>query len=134
LLAKAYLRVILSLEADRGQFMSQKNQLFQTPPYAVEEAIKYLGQNLRIARRRRRLSIAQVAEKIGAGVRVISDAEKGKPSTAVAVYTALLWVYDLLENMREVASPLADAEGLRLAALREAHSGRLPKSEPDNDF
>jgi transcriptional regulator with XRE-family HTH domain len=114
--------------------MSQKNQLFQAPPYVVEEVLKHLGQNLRIARRRRRLSITQVAEKIGTGLRVVSDAERGKPSTAIAVYTALLWIYDFLGNMREIASPLADAEGLRLAALRETHGGRLPKSEPDNDF
>jgi transcriptional regulator with XRE-family HTH domain len=126
---------ISSLETNkRTSFMPQRNQLFQVPPYAIEETLKLLGQNLRIARKRRRLSIAQVAEKIGTGVRAVSDAEKGKSSTAVSIYMALLWVYDFLGNMKDVANPLKDPEGLRLAALKESRNGRLPKAEPDNDF
>ncbi|MDR0631534.1 MAG: hypothetical protein LBF66_03135 [Holosporales bacterium] len=116
------------------QCMPQNNQLFQAPPYAVERAIKRIGANLRVARKRRKLSIAQVAEKIGAGVRVISDAERGKPSTAISVYMALLWVYDLLGDVSDVASPLKDSEGLRLAALREARGSRSLKADMDNDF
>jgi transcriptional regulator with XRE-family HTH domain len=96
--------------------------------------LKQLGQNLRIARKRRRLSVAQAAEKIGTGVRAISDAEKGKPSTAISVYAALLWVYDLIDDMKDVASPIKDAEGLHLAMLKESRRGRSLKSEMDNDF
>jgi transcriptional regulator with XRE-family HTH domain len=122
-------------DANRGiLFMPQRNQLFQTPPYAIENSLKLLGQNLRIARKRRRLSIALVAEKIGTGVRAVSDAEKGKSSTAVSIYMALMWVYDFLGNMKDVADPLKDSEGLRLAALKESRNGRLPKAELDNDF
>jgi transcriptional regulator with XRE-family HTH domain len=114
--------------------MPQRNKLFQAPPYVIEKTLKLLGQNLRIARKRRRLSMAQVAEKIGTGVRAVSDAEKGKSSTAVAIYMALLWVYDFLGNMKNVADPLKDPEGVRLAALKEFRNGRLPKAELDNDF
>ncbi|MDR2781526.1 MAG: helix-turn-helix domain-containing protein [Holosporaceae bacterium] len=114
--------------------MPQRNQLFQATPYAIEETLKLLGQNLRIARKRRRLSIAQVAEKIGTGVRAISDAEKGKPATAISIYMALLWVYDFLGNMKGVADPLKDLEGLRLAALKESRNDRSLKAELDNDF
>jgi transcriptional regulator with XRE-family HTH domain len=114
--------------------MPQRNKLFQATPYAIEGALKLLGQNLKIARKRRRLSITQVAEKIGTGVRAISDAEKGKSSTAVSIYMALLWVYDFLGNMKDVADPFKDPEGLRLAALKESRNGRLQKAESDNDF
>ncbi|GHT92997.1 hypothetical protein FACS1894122_07570 [Alphaproteobacteria bacterium] len=114
--------------------MSQRNQLFQTPPYMVDVMLKQLGQNLKIARKRRRLSIAQVAEKIGTGVRAISDAEKGKPSTAISIYMALLWSYDLISDMKDVANPLKDAEGLHLAMQKESRHGRSLKSEMDNDF
>ncbi|GAB7140774.1 hypothetical protein RsTz2092_07270 [Deferribacterales bacterium RsTz2092] len=111
--------------------MPQTNKLFQTPPYAVEDSLRRIGLNLRIARKRRKLTIAQVAEKIGAGVRAISDAEKGKPSTAISVYIALLWAYDLLCDIKDVASPLKDVEGLHLAELKAGHSLR---TAIDNDF
>ena len=45
----------------------------------VEQTLKRLGANLRTARIRRRLTREQVARKIGAGIRAVSDAEKGKP-------------------------------------------------------
>jgi hypothetical protein len=49
--------------------MAQTNTLTQAPPYAVEKAIKGLGQNLRRARLRRNLTIEEVGEKIGTGPR-----------------------------------------------------------------
>ncbi|MDR1911255.1 MAG: helix-turn-helix domain-containing protein [Helicobacteraceae bacterium] len=115
--------------------MAKKNQLFQATPFAVESALKRLGQNLRTARLRRRLTQAQLSEKIGVGTRAISDAEKGKPTTAVSTYMALFWAFDLLDNIKDAADPLKDAEGLRLEALRAPRRARTPKSsELNNDF
>jgi transcriptional regulator with XRE-family HTH domain len=70
--------------------MTAKNTLTQAPPYAVEKAIKRLGANLRTARLRRNLKIKDVAQKIGTGPRAVSDAEQGKITTSIVVYTALL--------------------------------------------
>ncbi len=84
--------------------MTAKNTLTQAPPYPVEQAIKHLGANLRTARLRRNLTIEEVAEKIGTGPRAVSDAERGKISTGIAVYTALIWAYDLLKPMSALAS------------------------------
>ena len=47
----------------------------------------------------------EVAEKIGTGARAIRAAENGKPSTGVAVYAALLWVYGLLSPFTQLADP-----------------------------
>lgn len=109
------------------------NTLTQSPPYAVESAIKRLGQGLRTARLRRNLTIEEVGEKIGAGTRAVSDAEKGKPTTATAVYVALLWVYDLLEPWSALADPAHDVEGLALSERRE-RARRRPGKDLDNDF
>ncbi len=104
--------------------MTAKNTLTTTPPYAVEQALKRLGANLRTARLRRNLTIENVAEKIGTGPRPVSDAERGKPSTSAAVYIALLWAYDLLEQMSDVAGPATDAEGLALSLSRDRSRAR----------
>ena len=113
--------------------MTAKNTLIQAPPYAVEKAIKRLGTNLRTARLHRNLTIADVAEKIGTGPRAVSDAEKGKISTGIAVYTALLWVYDLLGPMNELADPAFDEEGLSLSLSKDRARARA-KEGLDNDF
>ena len=113
--------------------MSTRNELLNSPPYPVDQAAKTLGANLRVARLRRNLSILQVAQKIGTGPRVVTDAEKGKASTGVAVYIALLWVYDVLSPFSALADPANDDEGL--ARLRAAGRQRARRSdELDNDF
>lgn len=113
--------------------MSAKNQLTTSPPYSVERALKKLGENLRTARLRRNLTIAEVAEKIGTGPRPISDAERGKPSTGAVVYVALLWAYDLLGQFEEVADPDSDIQGLSLIDTRQ-RARVNDRNRLDNDF
>jgi transcriptional regulator with XRE-family HTH domain len=113
--------------------MTGKNQLIQAPPYPVEQALNRLGENLRTARIRRRYTIEEVAQKIGTGRRAVMDAEKGKASTGIGVYVALLWVYDLLQPFEDLANPAKDEQGLTLMAARD--KTRVRKSRDlDNDF
>lgn len=109
--------------------MTARNKLLTAPPYAVEETLKRLGANLRTARLRRNLTIDDMASKIGTGPRAVADAEKGKPSTGIAVYAALLWALDLLGPMADVAAPERDEEGQALALARERARAR-PLSSP----
>jgi transcriptional regulator with XRE-family HTH domain len=106
--------------------MPTKNQ-----PLEVEQTLKRLGQNLRIARLRRKLTLQEVASKIGTGVRAIANAEQGKPSTGVAVYITLLWTYNLLNDF-DVADPKSDQVGSELALSREPKRARVKGL--DNDF
>lgn len=111
--------------------MTARNSLTTAPPYAVEQALGRLGANLRTARLRRNLTVQQVAEKIGTGPRAVASAERGKPSTSAAVYIALLWVYDLLGPVNDIADPALDEEGLALSATRQR---AREKAGLDNDF
>jgi len=113
--------------------MTAKNVLTTAPPYPVEQALKRLGANLRTARLRRNLTIRSVAEKIGTGPRPIADAEKGKPSTSAAVYVALLWAYDLLDQLSDVARPALDEQGTTLSLSHERTRARV-KEGLDDDF
>jgi transcriptional regulator with XRE-family HTH domain len=113
--------------------MSATNRLFVAPPHAVEKALKGLGTNLRTARIRRKMTIEDVATRIGTGPRAVMEAEKGKASTGAAVYLALLWVYGLLAPVEDLADPTKDTEGLARDSaserVRARKSGAL-----DNDF
>lgn len=113
--------------------MTAKNTLVTAPPYPVEQAVKRLGANLRTARLRRNLTIDDVAQKIGTGPRAVADAEKGKLSSGVAVYAALLWTYDLLGPFSDLADPASDEEGLLLLETRERARARETE-ELDRDF
>ena len=113
--------------------MAARNPLLTAPPYPVESALKTLGANLRTARLRRGLSAQAVAERIGVGRFTVGDAERGKPSTAIAVYVAMLWALGLADQLATLADPAADKEGLALAMSREPKRAR-PRETLDNDF
>jgi transcriptional regulator with XRE-family HTH domain len=104
--------------------MTARNPLLTDPPHAVEQALKRLGTDIRTARLRRNLTLQDVAATIGAGVRAVGDAERGKPSTSAAVYTAMLWALDLLPQFDEVARPERDDAGQMLALGRERARAR----------
>ena len=110
-----------------------RGHLLSTPPYEVETALKRLGANLRTARLRRNITLADVAKRIGASREVVGEAEHGKPSTSIAIYPALLWSYGLVERLGSLADPATDDEGLRLASLRERRNASTPQPL-DDDF
>ncbi len=113
--------------------MVARNKLQTAPPFPVEQALKRLGANLRMARVRRNLTIEDTAERIGTGPRAVMDAEKGKASTGIVVYSALLWLYDLLQSFEELADPLKDKEGLSLEASKARRRARK-SGGLDNEF
>ena len=59
--------------------------LLEAPPYAVEQALKKVGRNLRLARLRRKQTIEEFAKRIGTGSRAVRNAESGKAPTDVAL-------------------------------------------------
>ena len=100
--------------------MTKKNSLVAAPPYEVQQALVRLGANLRQARLRRNLTVAEAAAKIGTGPRAVQDAEKVKPGASAAVYAALLWAYDLLGPFRDLADPSTDVAALDRQSRRES--------------
>lgn len=113
--------------------MTARNPLLVAPPYPVEEALQKLGADLRTARLRRNLTIAEIAQKIGTGPRAVADAEKGKPSSSIAVYAALLWAFDLLSQLKEAADPGKDETGTMLERSKSRSRSRTSRGL-DNDF
>lgn len=113
--------------------MPQRNAVSTALPYEVEQTLKALGANLRTARLARNLSIEAAAAKIGVGPRAVATAEAGKATTAIGVYLSLLWAYDLIRQVRDVADPARDPLVQRAARARQRaypnHKGAL-----DNDF
>lgn len=111
----------------------RRGHLLKAPPYEVEMALKRLGADLRTARLRRNVTLAEAAQRIGASREVVGQAEQGKPSTSIAIYTALLWSYGMVERLAALAAPESDVEGLRLASLRERRYASSPRAA-DDDF
>jgi transcriptional regulator with XRE-family HTH domain len=113
--------------------MRGKSQLLNALPFPVEVTLKRFGENLRAARIRRGLTLQSVAEKVGVNRWVIMDAERGKPSTGIAIYLSLLWTYDLLDDFARLADPASDKIGMALMSAQERKRVRQTEAL-DDDF
>ena len=114
--------------------MSKPSRISQNPPAAVEATLKQIGQNIRTARLRRNLRLEDLAERVGLSRYVMSDIEKGKPTTAVAAYIGALWALGLTDRLNSIADPDLDAEGKALEARNAPQTAAKRRKPLDNDF
>ena len=113
--------------------MKPRNSLLGAIPFEVDTALKRLGNRLKTARLRRNLTTEEAAQKIGTSRFVVAAAEKGKPSTSIAVYAALIWAYGLIDQFGNLADPDKDEEGIALARNRMPARARH-RSGLSNEF
>jgi transcriptional regulator with XRE-family HTH domain len=63
-----------------------------------------LGENIKHARLRRKLTAEQVAERAGISRRTLVSVEKGTPSVAMGIYMQVLFVLGLADDILKIAS------------------------------
>jgi transcriptional regulator with XRE-family HTH domain len=79
---------------------------------AVKRALEVLGDNLRLARRRRELSQALLAERAGMSIPTLRSIEQGSPTVTLAALANALHSLGLEDDLRRVAQD--DELGRRL--------------------
>lgn len=74
--------------------------------------MRELGDNLSIARKRRKESIKTWAERIGVSEPTLSRMEQGDPGVAVGTYATALWLIGRAQAIPELAAPNLDLGAL----------------------
>jgi transcriptional regulator with XRE-family HTH domain len=98
------------------------------PPIA-ESALRRLGENLAIARARRKESQRAWAARIGVSVPTLIRMEKGDPSVGMGVYASALWLMGRIQALPDVAAPEHDLGALeRDVRIARRRAVRTPES------
>ena len=104
-------------------------------PAQAAERIKELGHRVRLARSRRKLSIAEVADRASINRNTLNALELGKPGVALGTYVTVLWALGLDKTLDGVAHPDADVHGKTLeASRRPTRVRKSQKSKNEYDF
>ena len=108
--------------------MSRRSQAFVTLPPIAANALKKLGENLAIARLRRRESQRVWAQRIGVSVPTLIRLESGDAGVSLGVLATALWMIGRAQNLSDLAAPENDLGALeqdvRQAVSRYARRGR----------
>jgi len=108
-----------------------------TLPPAAAQALRTLGENLAIARVRRRESQRVWAKRLGISVPTLIRMERGDPGVGAGIYATALWLIGRANALPDLAAPEADRAAVerdvrgaverrasRSAAAARARTGR----------
>ena len=100
-----------------------KRQTYALP--SSERILKEMGENIKLARLRRKLNTAQVAERANISRVTLWNIEKGSPAVALGAYCQVLFVLGLEKDLLKVAAD--DKLGRKLQDAELTVRERAPK-------
>jgi len=92
-----------------------------------QNILERFGENLKLARLRRKLSTTQVSERAGINRTTLWNIEKGSSQVAIGAYCQVLFVFGLAEDLLKVATD--DELGRRLQDADLVVKKRAPKKK-----
>jgi DNA-binding XRE family transcriptional regulator len=97
-------------------------------PLPVTRALRKLGGDLSIARRRRGISTSLMAERAFISRTTLVRAEKGDPGVSLGIYTSILFVLGLTDRLGNLIDPSGDPLGQALEQELLPKRIRTPKA------
>jgi len=99
-------------------------------PASAAKALADLGENLALARQRRKESLRAWASLMAVSVPTLIRMEKGDPSVGMGVYATALWLMGRHAALPEVAAPEHDATALAQDIEAVRQRGRRMSRKP----
>ncbi len=87
-------------------------------PPSVRRSLTKLGADIRLARRRRSLTVQMMCERLAVAKTTYLRVEKGDPSVAIGGYAMALFALGLGAQLGELADPQHDDQGLAFDTQR----------------
>lgn len=87
-------------------------------PRKLEQKMQIVGEQIRLARLRRNISIAQVAERATCSPMTIARIEKGVPTVAIGIYLRVLYALQLDDDILLLAQKDEMGRALQDIALK----------------
>ena len=87
-------------------------------PLPAAHALRKLGRDLALARRKRRISTADMASRLFVSRDTLWRLERGEPAVAIGTLATALFVLQLHDRLANLAAPASDALALQLDEKR----------------
>ena len=101
----------------------------QALPTSVRRGLKKLGQDISAARRRRRVSVALMAERAFISRNTLGRVEKGEAGVSMGIYASVLFVLGMADRLGSLADAASDQIGLSLEEERLPRRIRTPRAK-----
>lgn len=105
-----------------------RSALHDLLPPGLRRSLSKFGTDLARARRKRRLTVEMMAERVGVAKSTYARIEKGDPAVAMGAYAMVLFVLGFGEALGDLVDARRDEQGLLLDEERLPQRVRIRKS------
>lgn len=95
-------------------------------PIPVKKGLRTLGHDIRMARIRRRITMALMAKRASISRTTLTKIEKGDPSVSLGAYATVLFILGLISNLENLVNINKDELGLDLEEENLPKRVRIP--------
>jgi DNA-binding XRE family transcriptional regulator len=99
-------------------------------PSKIRRGLTKFGEDIALARRKRRLTVAMMAERVGVAESTYLRAEKGDPKVSLGLYAMALFVLGFGDLFADLIDARNDDQGLLLDVERAPKRVRIKKPPP----
>ena len=96
-------------------------------PLRLRRSLTKFGSDIAMARKKRGLTAAMMAERLGVSKSTYGRVEKGDPSVSIGIFAMALFVLGFQNALGDMLDPSSDDQGLLLDAERLPKRVRIKK-------
>ncbi|MGC2741654.1 MAG: XRE family transcriptional regulator [Candidatus Angelobacter sp.] len=93
--------------------MAKATQSSKALPVMAMDQLQKLGRDMAIARKRRCMSLSEMAERMMVNIKTVQRLEKGDPSVGIGIVATALWVLGMHRRIGDLVAPESDQIGLQ---------------------
>lgn len=93
--------------------MTKGSQSHLALPAVAVDQLQKLGRDLTVARKRRRLSLREMADRMMVNLKTVQRLEKGDPAVGIGIVAAALWILGMHRRLGDLVAPETDTTGLQ---------------------
>lgn len=99
----------------------------RSTPIPVKRALRKLGEDLRNARKRRRIPMRMAAERASISRTTLSKIEKGDEGVCLGAYARVIFILGMVGRLADLMDSSMDAVGLELINEKLPKRIRIPR-------
>src|SRR5271170_7553268 len=113
--------------------MTKASQSRYALPAIALEQLQKLGGDIALARRRRRMSMRDMAARMMVNLKTVQRLEKGDPTVGIGIVVTALWILGMHRRLGELVAPESDKTALHEDIKHLPRDFRKTKKSLDHD-
>jgi transcriptional regulator with XRE-family HTH domain len=93
--------------------MTRGTRAYPAISESTTDQLLKLGRDISVARKRRHMSMSEMAERMMVNLKTVQRMEKGDPAVGIGIVATALWVLGLHRRLGDLVAPESDSVALQ---------------------